>query len=70
MQETKTKVKASDKSNCGAARRRGKEAGVKAASSRTETGYEADGADEWASAVAEGFGGTSYTTKSGFQRRR
>jgi hypothetical protein len=42
------KTKALDKSNCGAARRRGKEAGVKAASSRTETGYEADGADEWA----------------------
>ena len=48
MQETKMKGKALDKSNCAAARPGGKEAGVKAASSRTETGYEADGADEWA----------------------
>ena len=42
------KVKALDESNCGAARSRGKEAGVKAASPRTETGYEAGGADELA----------------------
>jgi RNA-directed DNA polymerase len=40
------KVKALDKGNCDAARRRGKEAGVKAASSRTETDYEAGDADE------------------------
>jgi hypothetical protein len=46
MQETKTKVKASDEGNCGVARRRGIEAGVKAASSRTETGYEAGDADK------------------------
>ena len=40
------KVKALDEGNCGAARRRGKEAGVKAASSRTEMGFQAGGADE------------------------
>jgi hypothetical protein len=37
----KVKTKALDESNCGAARHRGKEAGVKPASSRTETDYEA-----------------------------
>jgi len=42
------KVKALDKSNRGAARHGGKEAGVKAASPRTETGCEAGGADEFA----------------------
>ena len=42
------KVKALDEGNCGTARPRGKEAGVKAASPRTETGCEAGGADEWA----------------------
>ena len=42
------KGKALDEGNCGVARRRGKEAGVKAASPRTETGYEAGGADEFA----------------------
>jgi hypothetical protein len=42
------KVKALDEGNCGAARSRGKEAGVKAASPRTETGCEAGGADEFA----------------------
>ncbi len=40
------KPKALDESNCGAARSRGKEAGVKAASPRTETDYEAGDADE------------------------
>jgi hypothetical protein len=48
MQDTKMKVKALDESNCGAARHGGKEAGVKAASPRTETGCEAGGADEFA----------------------
>lgn len=42
------KVKALDEGNCGAARHGGKEAGVKAASPRTETDYEAGGADELA----------------------
>ena len=42
------KTKALDEGNCGAARRRGKEAGVKAASSRTGTGYEAGDMDELA----------------------
>ena len=46
MQDTKVKTEALDKSNCDAARRRGKEAGVKAASPRTETGYQAGDADE------------------------
>ena len=46
MQDTKVKTKALDKSNCAAARLGGKEAGVKAASPRTETGYEAGDADE------------------------
>ena len=46
MQDTKHKVKALDKSNCAAVRLGGKEAGVKAASLRTETGYEAGDADE------------------------
>ena len=46
MQDTKVKTKALDKSNCAAARLGGKEAGVKAASLRTETGYEAGDADE------------------------
>jgi len=46
MQDTKHKVKALDKGNCGVARPRGKEAGVKAMSPRTETGYEAGDADE------------------------
>lgn len=41
-------TKALDKGNRGAARHGGKEAGVKAASPRTETDYEADGADELA----------------------
>ena len=40
------KVKALDKSNCAVARPGGKEAGVKAMSPRTETGYEAGDADE------------------------
>ena len=48
MQETKTKVKALDEGNCDVARRRGKEAGVKAASSRTGTGCEAGDVDELA----------------------
>ena len=48
MQDTKVKTKALDEGNCGAARSRGKEAGVKAASPRTETGCEAGGADELA----------------------
>jgi len=48
MQDTKHKVKALDKGNCGVARPRGKEAGVKAMSPRTETGYEAGDADELA----------------------
>ena len=48
MQDTKVKTKALDEGNCGAARSRGKEAGVKAASPRTETGCEAGGADEFA----------------------
>jgi RNA-directed DNA polymerase len=48
MQDTKVKTEALDESNCGAARSRGKEAGVKAASPRTETGCEAGGADEFA----------------------
>ena len=42
------KTKALDEGNCGAVRRRGKEAGVKAASSRIETDYEAGDADELA----------------------
>jgi hypothetical protein len=46
MQDTKHKVKALDKGNCGVARPRGKEAGVKPMSLRTETGYEAGDADE------------------------
>ena len=46
MQDTKMKVKALDKSNCAAVRLGGKEAGVKAMSPRTETGYEAGDADE------------------------
>ena len=46
MQDTKVKTKALDKGNCGIARFRGKEAGVKAMSPRTETGYEAGDADE------------------------
>ena len=41
------KVKALDESNCGAARHGGKEAGVKAASPRTETTCEAGSATEW-----------------------
>src|ERR1019366_306996 len=48
MQETKTKVKALDEGNCDVARRRGKEAGVKAASSRSGTGCEAGDVDELA----------------------
>ena len=40
------KVEALDEGNCDAVRRRGKEAGVKAMSPRTETGYEAGDADE------------------------
>lgn len=48
MQDTKVKAKALDKGNCGAARHGGKEAGVKVASPRTETGCEAGGADEFA----------------------
>jgi RNA-directed DNA polymerase len=48
MQDTKVKTKALDKGNCGVARHRGKEAGVKATSPRTETGYEAGDADELA----------------------
>lgn len=48
MQDTKGKTKALDKGNCGIARSRGKEAGVKATSPRTETGYEAGDADELA----------------------
>ena len=48
MQDTKVKTKALDKSNCAAARLGGKEAGVKATSPRTETGYEAGDADEFA----------------------
>jgi hypothetical protein len=46
MQDTKHKVKALDQGNCAAARLGGKEAGVKAMSPRTETGYEAGDADE------------------------
>ena len=46
MQDTKVKTKALDKSNCAVARPGGKEAGVKATSPRTETGYEAGDADE------------------------
>ena len=42
------KIKALDKSNCAAARLGGKEAGVKATSLRTETGYEAGGVDKLA----------------------
>ena len=42
------KTKALDKGNCGIARSRGKEAGVKTTSPRTETGYEAGEADEFA----------------------
>ena len=42
------KIKALDKSNCGVARPRGKEARVKATSLRTETGYEAGGVDKLA----------------------
>jgi RNA-directed DNA polymerase len=42
------KVKALDEGNCGAARHGGKEAGVKAASPRTEMDCEAGGADELA----------------------
>jgi RNA-directed DNA polymerase len=42
------KPKALDKGNCGVARPRGKEAGVKPTSSRTETGYKAGDADEFA----------------------
>ena len=42
------KTKALDKSNCAVARPGGKEAGVKATSPRTETGYEAGDADEFA----------------------
>jgi len=48
MQDTKVKTKALDKGNCGAARHRGKEAGVKATSPRTGTGYEAGDADKFA----------------------
>ncbi len=44
----KVRTEALDEGNCGAARRRGKEAVVKAASPRTETGYEVGGADEFA----------------------
>ena len=46
MRESKTQ--ALDESNCGVARRRGKEAVVKTASPRTETCSEADGGDELA----------------------
>jgi hypothetical protein len=46
MRESKTQ--ALDEGNCGVARRRGKEAVVKAASSRTGTCSEADGRDELA----------------------
>ena len=42
------KIKALDDSNCAAARLGGKEAGVKATSLRTETGYEAGGVDKLA----------------------
>ena len=42
------KTKALDEGNCGAVRHGGKEAGVKAASPRTETDCEAGGADEFA----------------------
>ena len=48
MQDTKVKTKALDKGNCGIARSRGKEAGVKTTSLRTETGCEAGDADELA----------------------
>ena len=48
MQESKTRVKALGQGNCDVARRRGKEAYVKAASPRTETCSEADGRDELA----------------------
>ena len=48
MQDTKVKTKALDKSNCAAVRLGGKEAGVKATSPRTGTGYEAGDADELA----------------------
>ena len=43
------KHKALDKGNCGVARPRGKEAGVKPTSPRTGTGYKAGDADEFAS---------------------
>ena len=46
MQDTQEKTKALDQGNCGVARRRGKEAGVKPTSPRTGTGYEAGDADE------------------------
>src|ERR1017187_9690804 len=46
MQESKTK--ALDEGNCAAARPGGKEAGVKTASPRTETCFEAGGGDELA----------------------
>ena len=70
MQDTKVKTKALDKGNGGIARFRGKETGVKATSPRTETGYEAGDADELASAVARGYGGTSHRAKSRCQRHR
>ena len=46
MRESKNQ--ALDKSNCGVARRRGEEAGVKTASPRTETGCEAGDTDKLA----------------------
>lgn len=48
MQDTKVKTKALDQGNCGVARHRGKEAGVKPTSPRTGTGCEAGDADEFA----------------------
>ena len=48
MQDTNMKVNALDKGNCGVARPGGKEAGVKATSPRTGTGWEAGDADELA----------------------
>lgn len=48
MRDSKVKTEALDEGNCGIARSRGEEAGVKAAGPRTGTGYEAGDWDEWA----------------------
>jgi hypothetical protein len=65
MQDTKSENESIRRRQLGAARRRGKEAGVKAASSRTETDYEAGDVDELASAVAKPMAGQATQRSPG-----